>query len=77
MTKGFAEEQIETYIFIMLAIYYFLNSLNKIPYEYDISVKLHTPVNTSVGGVIYLYQELASKEKKCRLVMRILEILPG
>ena len=29
MTKGFVEEQIETYIFIMWAIYYFLNILNK------------------------------------------------
>ena len=77
MTKGFAEEQIETYIFIMWAIYYFLNILNKIPYEHDISVKLHTPVNTSIGGVIYMYQELAGKEKKCRLVMRILEMLRG
>ena len=33
MTKGFAEEQIETYIFIMWAIYYFLSILNKIPYD--------------------------------------------
>ena len=66
MTKGFAEEQIETYIFIMWAIYYFLNILNKIPYEHDIFVKLHTPVTTSVGGVIYLHKELASMEYKCR-----------
>ena len=49
MTKGFAEEQIERYIFIMWPIYYFLSMLNKIPYEHDISVKLLTPVNTSVG----------------------------
>ena len=46
MMKGFSEEQIETYICIMQAIYYFLNILNEVHDKHDISVNQHTPVNT-------------------------------
>ena len=39
----------------MWATYYFLNILNEILYEHDISAKQLAPVNTSTGAAISIF----------------------